>query len=322
MHAAIAWIRWMIFGLILLAAAKAAAAGEGHVYKFTSGRRLNVAGRDHLVVIAQPPSGGHTLRLVVPNTDENRYSPTKEIADAVGGLQQGQLIQVQTHADKDAIQLESISGWSPRPGEEQPHGYLYMQSGGTDKPGEIKVTLFKFMEPTELIVPADKDAQGNSAANPAIESELKQVHEGDVVWADIAPGKTPMLVAIVPWSDPQQGKLMRVAPADVDGQKGFAAEISTDSKPITALIPMRQQNGRWISDQRILSAAQKPTRGSDVLFRTREEGGRTWLLDIELPPREHSTTAQRRNETPPPAGIPSRTVGGGVPGVGGIPGGF
>ncbi|HSU66435.1 MAG TPA: hypothetical protein VLJ39_06170, partial [Tepidisphaeraceae bacterium] len=270
MHVAITWARWLVFALILLASAEAAAAAEGHVYKFTSGRRLNVAGRDHLVVIAEPPSGGHSLRLVVANTDENKYSPPPEIADAIKGFRQGNLVQVQTTAEKDLIHLESVSGWSPRPGEETPHGYVYIQSGGTDKPGELHVTLSKYMEMVEFIVPPDKDAQGNPAPNPAIDSELKQVHEGDVVWADVLPGKPPALAAILPWADPQQGKLVRVGPADVDGQKGFAAEISTDSKPITALIPMKQQNGRWIPDPRIMTEAQKPTRGTDVLFRTRE----------------------------------------------------
>jgi hypothetical protein len=133
------------------------------------------------------------------------------------------------------------------------------------------------------------------------------------------------LAAIVPWSEPQQGRLMRVGPADVDGQRGFAAEIATDSKPITAVIPLTMQNGRPVTDPRLLAAARKLGNGSQVLFRTREEGDKTWLLEIEPPAKEPSPVAQRGQGNSPPAGIPVRSVGGAgsVPGIGGgVPGGF
>jgi hypothetical protein len=259
----------------------------------------------------------------VPNTDPNKYSPAQEAADAVKGFQPGQLIQAQTKTDKNIIAIESISSWSPRPGEDQPHGYVLIQSGATDKPGDLQITLSKFGEPLQVIVPAENDSQGSPAPNPAIEAELKQVHEGDVVWADLTAGPTPTIAAIVPWSEPLQGKLLRVGPADVDGQKGFAVEITTDQKPITALIPMKLQNGKWLSDPRLLAAAHKPSRGADILFRVREEGAKTWLLDIEPPPKPAAPVAQRQ-PNPPPAGIPVHTTGGAgsIPGVGGLPGGF
>jgi hypothetical protein len=314
------------------AAASAAAAPttapstETRIYKFTSARRLNVNGRDHLVVIATFPSGGASLRLVVPNADVDRYSPKKQIADAFGGMQAGSYVQVETKKVDGTMEIQSVGGWSPRAGEDTPHGYIYINSSPTDRPGELKVALTKLGEWVYPIVPAEKDDNGSPAPAALLAAELKAVQQGDVVWADLTPGKQPVLASIVTWSEPQQGKLERVGPADVDGQRGYAVEIATESKPVTALIPLRLQNGKRVTDQKLLAAAHKPSNGSQVFFRTFEEGGNTWLIEIEPPPRHPSAPVaqQRREGNPPPAGIPTHTVGGAgsVPGVGGIPGGF
>ena len=320
------WLRWIIFGLTLLAVAEAAAAGDARVYKFSSARKLGVNGRDHLVVLVTPPSGGASVRLVVPNTDADRYSPKKEIADAVNGMQPGAYLQAETKKVDGALEIEKVNPWTPRPGEDTPHGYVYLNSGGTDKPGELKITFEKLGEVFNVTVPADKDDNGSPAPNPLVAAELKEIHEGDVVWADVAPaGKTPTLSGIAPWSAPQQGKLERVGVADVDGQHGYAVEIATESRPVTALIPLRLQNGKHITDQKLLAAAHKPSNGSEVFFRTFDNGGQTWLLEIEPPPKQPvAQQQQHRNDTPPPPGTPPHTVGGAgqVPGIGGIPGGF
>jgi hypothetical protein len=326
------WLRWIIFGLTLLAAAEAAAAAgasaapaERHIYKFTSARRLSVNGRDHLVVLATPASGGATVRLVVPNTDIDRYSPKKEIADVVDAMRPGGFLGAETRNVDGATTIQAAGAWAPRPGEETPHGYVYLSSTTTEKPGEMKITFSKFAELMSVIVPAEKGDNGSPAPNPMVAAEMKQVHEGDVVWADMTPGKPSTLSAIIPWAEPQQGKLQRVGPADVDGQRGYVVEIATESKPVDALIPLKLQNGKRVTDPKVLAAAHKAGNGSEVLFRTFESGGKTWLLEIERPPRQQPIAQQQpRRQSPPPAGIPTRTTGGAgsVPGVGGIPGGF
>lgn len=326
MHLLASWIRWMIFGLILLSAAEVAAAGDAKVYKFVSARKLASNGRDHLVVLAQPPSGGQTFRMVLPNEDRDRYSPKKEEADLVNGMQPGQFLQATTQKADGVLTVESIASWSPRPGEETPHGYIYITSSGSDKnPGELHVALMKFGESIDAVAPAQPGDDGRTIADPQITAEIKAIQPGDVVWADVLPGKTLALTAIVPFSQPQKGRLMRVGPADVDGERGFAAEIATESKPVTALIPLTLQNGRRVSNPRLLVQARQAGNGSEVLFRVREDNGQTWLLEIERPPKNPPPVAQRGNETQqPPAGIPVRSTGGAgsVPGVGGIPGGF
>lgn len=327
MHTFATWIRWMIFGLILLSAAEVAAAADGQIYKFVSARKLSAGGRDHLVVIVQPPSGGASIRLVLPNDERDRYSPKKEDADVVSGMQPGQFVQAQTKKVDGTITVESIASWTPRPGEETPHGYIFMGSSPSEiNSGDLDVALIKFGEPVKIVVPAELGADGKPAPDAAIDAELKRVQPGDVVWADVLPGKKLALAAIVPWSEAQHGKLMRVGPADVDGQRGFAAEIATDTKPITALIPLTLQNGKRAPDPRLLVSARKIGNGTEVTFRTREDGDKTWLLEIEPPHKDPPAVAQRRdNNNPPPAGIPVRSVGGAgsVPGIGGgVPGGF
>lgn len=326
MHVLATWFRWMIFALILLATAEAAAAGEGKVYKFVSARKLSSNGRDHLIVIVQPPSGGQSIRLVVPNQERDRYSPKKEDADLVNGMQPGQFLQATTTKVDGVLTVDSIASWSPRPGEDTPHGYIYMTSGASDKsPGDLQVSLMKYGEPVVALVGKEPGADGQAASDPVVVAELKLVQGGDVVWADLLPGKTPIVAAIVPWSEAQHGKLMRVGPADVDGERGFAAEIATESKPVTAWIPLIWQNGRRVADPRLLAEARAIGNGTEVLFRVRDDGGKTWLLEIQRPPKAPTPVAQRGNNSPPPAGIPVRSTGGAgsVPGIGGgVPGGF
>src|SRR5258708_453560 len=125
---------WFLLAMPSSTPAGAAGAGDGPVYNSPPARRLGVSGRDHLVVIAEPPTGGHSVRLVVPNTTPDKYAPTQEAADAIKGLQFGNLIQVQTHADGGAIIIDTIGAWSPRPGEDTPHGYVFIQALPSDKP--------------------------------------------------------------------------------------------------------------------------------------------------------------------------------------------
>lgn len=325
MHFLTTWIRWMIFGLILLSAAEVAAAGDAKIYRFVSARKLSANGRDHLVVIVQPPSGGQQIRLVIANDDQDRYSPRKADADAVNGMQAGQLLSAQTEKKDGMIVVSSIAGWSGRPGEDTPHGYVYLTSNPSGKtPADLEVALTKLGEGVNLVVPGEPGPDGTQAPNAMIAAELKQVQQGDVVWAYVVAGKTPTLAAIAPWSEPQHGKLTRVGPADVDGQRGFAAEIATEAKPVTALIPLVNQGGKRVADPRLLAEARKAGNGTEVLFRVREDGDKTWLLEVERPPKEPPPVAQRPGNSPPPAGIPVRSTGGAgsVPGVGGIGGGF
>lgn len=325
MHFLTAWIRWMIFGLILLAAAEVAAAGDAKVYRFLSARKLSAGGREHLVVIVQPPSGGQQTRLVIANDEQDRYSPHKADADAVNGMQAGQFVSAQTEKKDGMIVVSSITAWTPRPGEDTPHGYVYLTSNPSGKnPADLEVALTKLGEPVKVVVLGEPGPDGTPAPNAMVAAELKKVQPGDVVWADVIAGKSPTLAAIVPWSEPQHGKLTRLAPADADGERGFAAEIATEAKPVTALIPMIHQGNKRVADPRLLAEARKAGNGTEVLFRVREDGDKTWLLEVERPPKQPPPVAQRPNNSPPPANIPVRSTGGAgsVPGVGGIPGGF
>src|SRR5207245_5713314 len=100
---------------------------------------------------------------------------------------------------------------------------------------------------TETTVPTIKDeANGKPIPDPAVAAQLGELKEGDAVWADVAgAGKSASLLAILPWTDPQPGKVAKITTADVDGQTGPAIEIDEPEKTITALLPGKVQNKKW-----------------------------------------------------------------------------
>ena len=95
MHVLTTWIRWMIFGLILLSAAEVAAAADANrlmrVYKFVSPESSAPIAAIIWSSSCSRPSAEHHAWFF--QTIRDRYSPKKDDADLVSGMQPGQFLQ-------------------------------------------------------------------------------------------------------------------------------------------------------------------------------------------------------------------------------------
>jgi hypothetical protein len=298
--------------------ASPALAGDEQVLRFKSSAKVRVAGQDHLVVIADIPRGGHTTRLVVGNKTEGRFDPIPEQADAIKGLHAGDLIQVTAETANGVSALQSITTYSPKPGELSPGGYVFVATKSDDA-AHPAVVLSKLGERTNFALQTVKDDKGAAHVDPALASSVDLLKAGDSVWVDAAPGTPAVAIALLPWSEPQQVKLVKIEPAEVGGHKGMAVHLDGDGKAQVASIPGRLQGDKWVSDARLLAAARRSSPGTDVLVRIQIDGDTLWLRDLQPVPQPVVT-----HTTPQPGntdnnGLPRpRIPGGGTPGIGGV----
>src|SRR5665213_435621 len=261
----------------------AAAFGDEQILRFRSSVKARVAGQDHMVMVADAPRGGHPARLVVANKIDGAYSPVSEQADVIKNFQPGQLIQVASESAKGVVSLTSVAAYLPKAGEESPGGYVFLESKADD--AHPTITVSKLGEKTTFSLPNESDAKDGVKVDSLIAAVLDRLKEGDPVWISATTSKSPAVVAILPWADPQQGKMLKIEPAEVNGKRGFAVLIDTGSKTMTALLPGRMHKTTWVSDQKLLAAARRFRGGATVLFRVQEDGDKTWLRDIQPPPR-------------------------------------
>jgi len=293
------------------------AADEPQVYRYKENKKVRVQGEEHVVLLVEAPRGGHPGRLVVPNEDGK---PKKDLMSAVDGLSAGSLIQATTQNEKGAPMLQTVASYSTKPGEDTPNGYVFIESKPAKEGSKDQaVVLSKLGEKTTVAVPGDADA--------SVTDVVQKLKKQDPVWVDLSPGRQPTLLAILPYEEPKTGKLLKVAPADVEGHKGFEAQIDDNGKITHALIPGKMHNKVWVTDQRVLSSARRLRAGSEIRYRVQEVSGTTWLREIQPPPKQE--TAQSRNRdngsVTDKHGLPNpRKTGGPVqlPPIGITPGGF
>ncbi len=311
--------------LLVANAPSRAGAAERQVLKFKNSSKLRIEGKDHLVVLADT-SRGRAQRLVVPNQDaDGKFDPVEDQAAFVKQLRAGELIIAEWEMAGPAEMVSAIARYSPKPGELTPHGYLFRHTEkASDDAPELTVVFEKLGEIIRAIIPARQGADGIPVADPTFDPVIAKLREGDPVWAEFSSDKQPKLLNLMPWSEPQRGKLVKLEPADMNGQKGMAAQIDNGgAKPVMLLFPGAMQDGKWITDTRLLAGAHRCKPGGEVLYRVQEIDGQKWLREIEPVPQPlaaRPTPAQGNGRSNTDAnGLPRpRIPGGGTPGVGGV----
>jgi hypothetical protein len=310
------------WGFALLAFCAVASADQDKVLQFKSAAKM----QQHLVILANTPHA-RVVRLLVANTDPaGPYDPVADQNQLIQSLKPGDLIQVSWDTAKGANTLSAIAHYTPKPGELTPNGYIFVSSEPkSEKSPDLIVTLNKLGDVTQFDVPGEKAIDGQVHRDPGIEMTLASLKEGDPVWADIAPGSGKTLAALLPYAEPQQGKLVKIEVIDVDGRRQPAAQIDPGGTVIEVEVPGTLKDEKWSVDLRIVSALHRCKVGEQVLFRSQLVEADNWLRGIEPVPTQPIAAQPGPSGTPDSGsntdanGLPKgRTIGGGVPGVGGI----
>lgn len=307
----------------MLACAAPLRADDGMVVRFKNAAKLRVGGKDHLVVIADEPKGAHPVRLVVPNKDEaGKFDPVEDQAAIVQHLQSGDLLEAAWQTHEQVNLLSSIARYTPKPGELTPHGYLFEGTEPVkDNPADLVVILRKLGLTTRATIPAPPDSSGHAQPDPAIATVIAKLTEGNSVWVALSDDKEPKLLVIMPYAEPQRGKLLKVEPIEIDGKKGMSVQIDFASTTLVALIPGSVENGDWKSDARLLASVRRCKPGNDVLFRVQDQDDKKWLREIDPVPQPVAArpAPSRGGSNTDANGLPHpRIPGGGTPGVGGV----
>lgn len=225
------------------------------------------------------------LPLQVANDAKPQDGPKKELQSSVEGLKRGDYIEVTLETDKNGtISVTKIEPYTLKPGEDSPNGFVFHETYDKTEGSKTNhmVKLSKFGQEVLAIIPTHKDDTGALVPDADVTAAAGKLKDGDVAWAQLAPGRMPLVTGLGPWSDPQTGKLVKVETQEEDGQKHDVVQIDKDGTPVTLLVPGSLEGKKWVSDYKVLSAVKRLRPGSQVQYMAFENsGGKLVLHEIE-----------------------------------------
>lgn len=286
-------LRMLVCAVALAGLARQAPAQDKWTYKVVKyvahQERARYQGKQVLALGVEPLEGGRTLELIVANKDMNRqeYDPVPQAADTVRYLKPGDVIKIELDNGKPQPLVRSVKRYKLKPGEDEPNTYVYENSfpKNDGRNSYTAVVLSRYDQQTTVAVQQRRDKEGGMASDPEIISTIEKLKPGEMVVAEVKEGRTPVLTGIDRYVAPQKGKFVKLEEGDVEGQKGMVATLEREGKTVTAAVPGKLQNKRWVNDSKVLAEARKLKPNSEVVYRAREEGKTLWLKDIEPAPK-------------------------------------
>lgn len=262
----------------------AAEAGGPMVFRFGKAGKAN----QQLVLTLQPAAGGRAVQVAVPNRENKpQYDPDPAIFAVIETLKPGDYVEIDIEAGKGPRpSAKSVKLYTPKPGEEAPGAYIFLNSYTHREGGKEfeAVFLSKLGQKITAAVPIVKNESGGSAPDEAMMKVLEAVKGGDLVEAELSGGRgVPTLKSLEPYKEPEAATFQGMAEEEgADGMKMAAVKLDIGGKTVTAVLPGAKQGKRWATDRKMLGAAKKLKAGADLLVRTREADGKVWVKRIEV----------------------------------------
>lgn len=256
-----------------------------------------IGGHQRIALTLAPVLGGRPIQALIPNKEKST-EPNPEFMEKVKGLQPGEsLVRVEVEKMYGGYQLKTLYPIQLKHGEKTPNAFVFSESYNDPNSGVPIVVLTKYGERLEVGIASVRDDKGKFAPDPKVSEAIDKLKEGDVIYATVLPGRVPLLAAVYPYKDPQTGKLVKVTEQDMDGRKAPAAEIdAADGSKVTAFVPGKLVNKRWVPDQMMTRQVRSIRPGSEVLYVTSDEAGKTLLIQIaKAPPAPREAPAGARD---------------------------
>ena len=301
----VALIALALAGLIVPAPVPSASAAYGNkaqanqppaplppmVIRFAEGKRARYFGHDVLVVSGVGAMDGNPVQIAVPNVDarSGKFEPQPRVMDEIKALKPGDYVRVETTVKDKQVWMRKVEPYKVTPGEEQPGTFVFNESytqavGGQD---HLYVRLTKFANIVDCVIPMKRNESKQSVPDPAVSEQLGKFKKGDVVEAEVQPGRPfATLRGIEAYAAPVPAKMGKVVETEIDGQKYPAVELDEGGKSLSLPVNGRLSGKKRVPDARLLSSAKALKPGAEVLIRTREDGGKTWLKEIRPAPRQ------------------------------------
>lgn len=273
--------------------------------RFVASQDALVSGKKRSVSLFTYLNGSGRIQAVVGG--KNPADPDPDIQTTVDKLQKGDVVKMKL-AQWNGIQaIDYIKKIDVMPAEENPHGFVFEEFYNEPNTGAPIVRLLKYGESYEFTFPMVKDDKGKMQPDPAMVDAVQKYKKDQplyVTFLPSGPGRPYVATTMFPYTDPQTGKVTNLSEQEVEGGKTPALDIETsDGKSVTALVPGKVNNYKRFTPDSILARearAFKP--GTEVVFITRDDNGKAYLVEIARAPKTPTT---------PKAGAAEMSTGGG-----------
>lgn len=263
-----------------------AAQDDTAVVKYVGAKEGRAWSRPAMIVIVAPRDGRGTAELLVPNRNpEGRtLDPDPVVVNIVRDLKPGDLIEVRTGKLEGHNILRSIRPYKPKPGEDDPEAFTFVRVveqkvGNQDVLG---VELKKDAASQTVPVPNRTDDNGKPVPDPELAAKVRSFAKGDLVEVKVAreAGKI-VLASIKAYKPPDRGKFVKSLEQKVEEEAFLAIEVAQDDQTTkTLLVPNHKDaKGQNVPDAELSAAVKKLRPGQTVLFRTRQDGQKTFLTE-------------------------------------------
>lgn len=251
------------------------------VLKFVASKDLSIGGHKRVAVGFTPIDSTRQIQTLVAFKDDKSYETDEKIEATVGSLKPGDYVETEIVTMNGAPTLKYAKKIEVKPGEETPHGFVYQESYNDQQTGAPLVRLTKLGQSYEVTLPNVRGEKGKLEPDPDMVNAVQALKASELVYAQIAPGRVPTLMAIFPYKETQTGKVTKVSEQEVTDGKTEAVEIETaDGKSVTALAPGKVNNKRWTPDPIISRLVHGLKPGTEVTFLTRDQDGKQFLVEI------------------------------------------
>lgn len=159
---------------------------------------------------------------------------------------------------------------------------------------EIKCLAPMVPEGKKMVPDASIVAQGDELMKTYKEKNKSRNAPKMIIEATITQqGEYYFVTAMDAYQAPRTGTIVKVADADIDGQKGQSVEIEENGKSLTLLIPGKLVGKRWVTDSSISLFAKKAKPGTPVVFKTRDIDQKTFVRSLAPAPKEAKETTKK-----------------------------
>jgi hypothetical protein len=253
--------------------------------KFVSTGEAIYNGHKDTYVILAPITGSGTIQAWAPYKDKTTEPDVSKIGP-VTTYKPGDVLRAELDKMNTTFVIKQLKLLDVAEGEDTPHGYVFKETYSEQGTSLPLVSLSKYGQILEAGLPRVKDAKGQMVTDPQMEDSISKFKAGQVVYVQLAPGGThPILTGIYPYKTPDEGKVTKVSEQMIDNQKAPDVELtSSDGKAITALVPGKTVNKKWVPDVIVLREVRALRPGTAVLYMTYADNDKTYLIDISKAP--------------------------------------
>lgn len=260
--------------------------------RFVASKEAVIGGKKQIVSLLTNLNGSGAIQ-VVPKPDDKDGA----IEATVEKLQKGDVVKVKLGQSYGMRTIDYIKKVDVVPAEENPHGFVFEEFYNEPNTGAPIVRLLKFGDSYEFTFPMVKDDKGKLAPDQTMVDSVQKFKAHEPVYVTFYPagaGRPYIATMIFPYTDPQTGEVTKVSEQEVEGGKTPAVEIeSADGKAVTALVPGKVNNKRFTPDPTLAREARMFKPGAEVTYLTRDDNGKTYLVEIARAPKTATSGAGR-----------------------------